>query len=868
MCVRKWLIWATWFTTLFLTACGEKSVQPTVEPALIRFAIPNYRQAVYEALVDEFEQENPGVQVKLVFTEDILQQDSGSGTVTVSSEDDLKVAAAADVFTPLDMRYAAEQGALLDLTPLIESDGRFQAADFYPDLLEQYQWNGRTWAIPYETTFTLIYFNKDLFDAAGLPYPAAGWTWDDFLAAAKTLTVRENNETTQWGFIDPQFRPLYFVQGSAGPLYAPDADPPATRLGETAVTNAVRWYTDLFRVHQVTQQLPYLDAEALISGGQVAMWSEFTSRGEQRRPIMNLGVAPFPVAAPGDHSTPVSLVRAYVISAGTANPDAAWRWLDFVSRQVGDWSGFGGLTALPARRSVTEASGIWDNVDEELEAALRYAFDHAYVPVYGKGFTTAIEAILSGEKTVETALADARIEAEAALDARQTEPAAATPAAIIMTEPEDETAVSDAITIEFQALPHQLPAFRALAGQFQADNPGIVVNVRAIDFAGEPASLNSLAAGADCFQWSPGFDDETVTAVLSLEPFFETDPTLNQADFFPVALEPFTYQGQLRGLPSEITISLIAFNKDLFDASGVPYPSFDWRMDDFLETAVSLTQGEGETKQYGFVPDVYEPNDLLDFVTQLAGSDLIDDSTTPARLRFTDPAVIAAVRWVTEMTTEYAVKPVFLTSTGSSDGLAEYREREWLIGNGRAAMWSESGHFAGGVAVVSGDAAQRPDNVDLVPLPAALDGSRPGGHQATTGYFVSAAAEAPQACWQWITYLTEQPNLGTGLPARRETAESAAYWQQVGSERAAAYLFTVENATRPSFFQSFAEYPWLSSGSVWLAAAYDQIIQENISVETALEQAQASADSFQACLTVSDGFYNRQQQQHCYEELP
>ena len=661
------------------------------------------------------------------------------------------------------------------------------------------------------------------------------------------------------------------MQGQAGPLYEPDADPPVAHLEETAVIKAVRWYADLFRLHQVARQLPYPDAEALISSDQAAMWSEFISRGKQRRPVMNLGVAPFPVNAPGDHSTPVSLVRAYAISAGTASPDAAWRWLDFLSRQVGDWSGFGGPTSLPARRSVTEASGFWDNVDAELGGALRYAVDHAFVPVYGKGFTAAIEAILAGEKSVETALADARATAEAAMATRQAEQTGAAPvSAIVIPKPEDElTGGEKAVTIEFRAFPHQLPAYRALANRFRTTNPDVVVDVKAIDFAGETTGLDNLAAGADCFQWSPDFDDAAVTAVLNLEPFFETDPAVSREDFFPGAVEQFTYQGQLRGLPGEMTVSLIAFNKALFDAASMPYPAPDWTADDFLATAVSLTQGEGETKQYGFVPDLYEPNDFLDFVAQLAGDDLIDDTTAPATLRFTDPAVIAAARWYTNLTIEYGVKPVFLTNADSGDGLAEYQEREALINDGRAAMWSESGHFAGGVnVVISGSGEERPHNIGVVPLPAAPDGSRRSGYQATSGYFISAATKLPPACWQWITYLTEQPGVGTGLPARRETAGSAVYQQIVGPERAAAYLFTIENATRPSFFQSLADYPWLGAANIWLAAAYDQVIREGVSVDTALEQAQTMADLFQACLIANDGLYNRQQQQRCYEGLP
>jgi ABC-type glycerol-3-phosphate transport system substrate-binding protein len=259
----------------------------------------------------------------------------------------------------------------------------------------------------------------------------------------------------------------------------------------------------------------------------------------------------------------------------------------------------------------------------------------------------------------------------------------------------------------------------------------------------------------------------------------------------------------------------------------------------------------------------------LDFLAQLAGDSLIDETAVPATLKFTDPSVVAAARWFTDLTTNYGVKPVFLTNANNSEGMAEYQAREALINNGRAAMWSESGQFAGGVSiVVTGSSAARPENIGFVPLPAAPNGSRRGGYQAVSGYFISASTDAPQACWQWLAFLTEQPNLSTGLPARQETAQSAVYRQHVGPERADAYLFTIENATAPSLYQLFTSYPWLGVANIWLAEAYEQIIHEDVRVNTALEQAQAKAETFQACIIATDGFYDFQKQQSCYKNDP
>ena len=45
----------------------------------------------------------------------------------------------------------------------------------------------------------VLYYNKDLFDKAGLEYPTDSWTWDDMQAAATQLTIREGDNVTQWG---------------------------------------------------------------------------------------------------------------------------------------------------------------------------------------------------------------------------------------------------------------------------------------------------------------------------------------------------------------------------------------------------------------------------------------------------------------------------------------------------------------------------------------------------------------------------------------------------------------------------------------------------------------------------------------------
>ena len=63
-------------------------------------------------------------------------------------------------------------------------------------------WNGRFYALPGNVSVDILYYNKKLFDEKGLKYPDATWTWQDFLAVAKKLTIRDDKgRIIQYGAI-------------------------------------------------------------------------------------------------------------------------------------------------------------------------------------------------------------------------------------------------------------------------------------------------------------------------------------------------------------------------------------------------------------------------------------------------------------------------------------------------------------------------------------------------------------------------------------------------------------------------------------------------------------------------------------------
>jgi multiple sugar transport system substrate-binding protein len=761
-----------------LVACqGGEGEKPTSPSVTITFACREWQESTYRDLADQFEAANPDIRVQLN-----LVGRASNPRDAVTRADTLVMS----VYPAL-----TQQGLVRDLTPFIEADRAFQPEDFYPHTLESLQWDGGTWGLPFAVNFHLIFYDKESFDAAGVPYPEPGWTWDDFLSKAQTLTEREGEEVVRWGFVRWQRDPTPFIRGRAGPLMDTSVEPPELLLDRPEVVKAVRWFTDLVLVHRVMphlspEQSQPVDSEAawLVEGGQAAMWNESTDSWELRSHGRALGMVPFPVGGPTSATTPIEL-RSYAMSAGTIHPQESWRWLAFLSRQAIHREG------LPARRSVAEESGYWDSLDPEVAAVYRFALEHSFSSVKAAwgwsalgeawGWSVldeAIEAVLQQEQTVEEALVEAQLAAYAHVERESPESAAPTPFAVATPQP---TADAEGVTIVFvvQNWWELQAAYKALAAKFHELHPGIEVKVKGPDWEADVQSVELpwLAAQADCFDYYllPLSDDTDV--ILNLDPLIEADPSFSLDDYYPQSLEAPRHEGRLWALPAEGYPTVMYYNKALFDASGLAYPSSDWTVDDFRALATALTENEEANRRYGYVPyKLY--SDALFFVGQ-QGVQLAVDDTDPSACALDAPEVVEAVRWYTGLVLSGAVPKL---------DPEEYNFRRWqtLVGAEQVAMWSVSpGH---GHSVFD---TWKDLEVGFVPMP-----QGPGriGDFDWSGYYISEHTEHPQACWGWLKFLSEQVSIVQGVPARRSVAESDAYRHQMGVEVADVYRDTLERS--------------------------------------------------------------------------
>jgi ABC-type glycerol-3-phosphate transport system substrate-binding protein len=603
-------------------------------------------------------------------------------------------------------------------------------------------------------------------------------------------------------------------------------------------------YESLFLIEEVA--LAFADP-SLIEEGKVAMWPSHYSSYFSKSVNGNWGAVPYP-------STSVIGTNGLVMSSGSRNPDAAWKWMSFLSKQGQLVSN----STLPARASVAETNQFWQNAAPEITETMHYALENSRVFRPNPGYEIlddAMNTILRGEKTVEASFSQAQLLAEqlvASTDASDEE---------IFPIVVDNTAEgnnSDVTSVTFWLLNDEnIQSYRTLADEFEV-NARVHINFRFFNSNEEYPNLTTIAQSSDCFRWISLRDNTYQNSVLNLDPLIATDPSVDIIDFFPLAVDQFTAEGQLWGLPADLNPIIIEYNKALFDAASIPYPSFEWTVDDFLSTAIELTKGEGQTKQYGFVSDIAELVLLKTMMVQL-GAELIDSSKNPPTTTFTEQTTIEAMRWYTSLSAEYNVKPLFQIDI-IGNRTADYEEYMRLLRRGQAAMWTA-------YTFPIPTEAKETTNIGAVPLPSGIGNA--GIENPGMGYFISASASPQnrQACWEWIKLLTESVDVVRGVPARRSVAESATYAQRVGQAQAAAYLASFSQVKTSSLSNSDSAFWWMFPYELWLGHSHDQIAFNGIPVEEAMAAAQQTFDAYRACVIEKNAFDDRKLQEQCLVEV-
>lgn len=224
-----------------------------------------------------------------------------------------------------------EAGVLLDLTPYVEE---WDAWDkFYEVGKRLATYEGKVYAVPFETAPLVIYYRKDIFKEAGLPVPWQPKSWDNIVEAALTIKRKVPGVIPFRGFYDITLPILM----AGGEIYDPEDGKWIVR--SDSLLAAFRVYYDVFYIYGITPkeaELEKWDNRRLFQEGKLAIlidgvWCYIEKWGpgmtyeiENGEEVVGYAYIPG-LGVPGAPEY-VSITGTYnwVINAKTEHPDLAW----------------------------------------------------------------------------------------------------------------------------------------------------------------------------------------------------------------------------------------------------------------------------------------------------------------------------------------------------------------------------------------------------------------------------------------------------------------------------------------------------------------------------------------------------------------
>jgi len=318
----------------------------------------------------------------------------------------------------------ARKEYFLPLEPFIEREPPGFLDDFVPIAIEEGKWRGRLYGLNVLFGAVMIYYNQDLFAAAGLPDPyelnrQGKWDWQAFLRAARKLTRYENGRAVQFG-TNMVTWPLYasVIWNFGGEI----TDPGITRMtmgNDPGAIAGMQAYADLrWKWHcSPTPAESALSAFTFESGRLAMHWGWAGESPRFRRNIKSfrwdLTTTP---SGPAGNFTVVK-GNQLCIYRESRHPNEAWEFVKFMTGPEAELLLCGKLRrAVPTRRSVLndprylEADQPPYHTDiflESIERGRTLPIDWRYQE-WSQAFNSALETLFNvNEKDAAAALADA-----------------------------------------------------------------------------------------------------------------------------------------------------------------------------------------------------------------------------------------------------------------------------------------------------------------------------------------------------------------------------------------------------------------------------------------------------------------------------
>jgi multiple sugar transport system substrate-binding protein len=375
----------------------------------------------------------------------------------------------------------------------------------------------------------------------------------------------------------------------------------------------------------------------------------------------------------------------------------------------------------------------------------------------------------------------------------------------------------------FSAAPDHLEDLDQMIAGFEAENPDVKVDVETAPFDNYFTLLQTQVAGGDApdafelnFENFVTFASKGVLADLG--PMIETDDGVDTDAYYQKAFDAFALDGAQYGLPASYSTVLLFYNKALFDAAGLDYPTDDWTWADERAAAEAIA-ATGDDVWGQFAPIQYW--EFYKTAAQNGCGFFGDDGSVTVN----EQGCVDALQFMIDGVND-GVQPSAAEMGGVSDGDMFTNGELGMITTG---IWMFSG-FEG--ADFDWDVVVEPGNVEG------------GSHFFANGVGVSADSDKQDAAYRWLRYFTSSDDAAKirvdaswELPTLTDPALYESYLAAEVPENREAVLASLENVVIPPVIERQAEMQDALNGQIELALAGEITAQE------ALDAAKAEVES-------------------------
>lgn len=272
-----------------------------------------------------------------------------------------------DVFLSNYRNFApfAARGGIDPAGPRLDTSRTLRRADFYAEPIEAFTYRGKLQCLPQNASSVVVFYNQDIFEREGVPFPKDDWTYEDLRETARRLTEppQKGTQVRRYGVgIDPgTLRLAPFLWTAGGDLVDDPNDPGRFTIDTPEGRTGLQAFLDLQGGDRSAPFEQEVDAKPLAArflDGQLAMFLSTRRDVTTFRAVeaFEWDVAPFPVV---DQPASVLDSDAYCVARGP-RADAAWRFVEFAAGESGQRLLARTGRIVPSLRRVAESRDFLD----------------------------------------------------------------------------------------------------------------------------------------------------------------------------------------------------------------------------------------------------------------------------------------------------------------------------------------------------------------------------------------------------------------------------------------------------------------------------------------------------------------------------